>query len=218
MVKVKICGIKSREDAALVCRYGADYLGFIFINGTPRCLKVDEASAIIKDVSVDMKDGVFLAGLFLNKEPEEVSSIVLECGLGMAQLQGEESPDDCAKVKKLSGCLIAKTVKVTGKILSVGPYVLSDYDMCDFFVFDTFHPLMAGGTGQRFDWKIAQSGMAAAGKPFFVAGGLNPGNVAEAVREFKPYGVDVSSGVEIDPGKKDKKLLKEFIENAKARQ
>ena len=121
-------------------------------------------------------------------------------------------------LKKKVDCRIAKTFKVTASGLVSGSHSPKDYDMCDYFVFDTFHPSMSGGTGETFDWKLLREESSRINKPFFVAGGLNPGNVVHAVKMLNPYGVDVSSGVESSPGKKDKRLLKEFIENAKTSQ
>ena len=216
MVKVKICGIKNTEDAAVSCEYGADYLGFIFIKDTPRFLRKQEAADIIKAIPAQLKDKISLVGLFRNEDPEEISSAILECGLNMVQLQGEEKPGECDVIKKKTGCCVAKAFKVTGTALAVGSYSPVDYAACDYFVFDTFHPRMYGGTGEVFDWKMLDVNRPLINKPFFVAGGLNPGNVAGAVLSLKPYGVDVSSGVESSPGKKDIKLLKEFIKNAKA--
>lgn len=216
MVKVKVCGIKDAESALAACEYGADYLGFIFVKDTPRALKKSEAAFLVKGIPKSFKKGVLTVGLFKNESPEEVVSTVLMCGLDMVQLQGEEKPEECAFIKKKAGCFVAKAFKVTPSGVDFGGHAAGCYEACDYFVFDTFHPSMSGGTGETFDWKVLAAESHSINKPFFVAGGLDPDNVKKAITALKPYGVDVSSGVESSPGKKDKKMLKEFIENAKA--
>ncbi|MFA6635912.1 MAG: phosphoribosylanthranilate isomerase [Candidatus Omnitrophota bacterium] len=215
MVKVKICGIKRLEDAVVSCECGADYLGLIFVEGTPRCVNKDEAACLVRSLRRDFEKKIPVAGLFLDEDPEKVISAVIECGLDMVQLQGVETPEQCALIKAKTGSCVAKTFRVDKAGGIYGKLSLRDYDGCDFFVFDTFHPGMAGGTGEVFDWKSLVSESSNAKKPFFLAGGLYPGNVGSAVKTLRPYGVDVSSGVEESPGKKDKKKIKEFIENAK---
>ncbi|MGB2601157.1 MAG: phosphoribosylanthranilate isomerase [Candidatus Omnitrophota bacterium] len=214
MVKVKICGITSFEDADKACEYGADFLGFIFVKGTPRCIDPFEASDIIQKLK-ERFDHVGMVGLFKDEDIVKVREVVSSCNLDHVQLHGGELPGYCRELKAVTGVKIIKAFKVDGDILSHGSHRISDYADADYFVFDTYHPLVAGGTGVQFDWD-ALSGLNddIRGRSF-VAGGLAPDNVAEAVRTVKPYGVDVSSGVEESPGKKDDKLLKEFIENAK---
>jgi phosphoribosylanthranilate isomerase len=215
MVKVKICGIKRLEDALVSCEYGADYLGLIFVEGTPRCINTGEAACLVRSLRLDFEKKVPVAGLFMDEDAEKVISAVVECGLDMVQLQGEETPEQCALIKERTGSYVAKTFRMDKSGMISGKLSPRDYDGCDFFVFDTFHPEMAGGTGEVFDWKGLLSESANTKKPFFLAGGLCPGNVGSAVKTLRPYGVDVSSGVEMSPGKKDRKKLKEFIENAK---
>lgn len=215
MVQVKICGIKSLEDALISCRYGADYLGFIFINGTPRYCARDEAASMIKKIPLRVRNKVILTGLFNNEDPKEVCSIVSFCGLDMVQLQGQESPEECAFIKRESGAYVAKALKVKHSGVVMAKFLPEDYNGCDYFVFDTFDQEKAGGTGITFEWKNFSETCLSFNKPFFVAGGLNPGNVACAVKTLDPFGVDVSSGVEISPGHKDIKKVKEFIKNAK---
>lgn len=218
MVKVKICGITSLEDALAACEYGADYLGFIFVEGTPRFTAKDKVVNIAGSIPKSLRSGVLLTGLFKDAPWEEVVKTVIACGIDMVQLQGQETPSECAKIKKKTGIAVAKAIKVGVDGITKGKYSLDDYAECDYFVFDTFHPEMSGGTGTAFNWKALASECSSIDKPFFVAGGLNPENVAMAVNILKPYGVDVSSGVEKAVAKKDKKMLKEFIENAKAKQ
>ena len=215
MVKVKICGLTNLEDALAASSYGADLLGFIFIEGTPRALTKEKAKEIIDSLSGEARGKVSIVGLFKDDDVDRVIETAEFCSLDYIQLHGEESPDYCSSIKKETNCKVLKVFKVDGGIIPNGPYVTGDYIDVDYFVFDTFHPEDAGGTGMSFDWGALFASEAKIDKPFFVAGGLNPLNVAEAVSALKPYGVDVSSGVEEETAKKDSKLLKEFIKNAK---
>ncbi|HPN73310.1 MAG TPA: phosphoribosylanthranilate isomerase [Candidatus Omnitrophota bacterium] len=215
MVKVKICGLKDPESVGYACEYGADYLGFILIGGTPRFLDNKEAAALVKGIPGKFRKNMVTVGLFRNQSIGKVSSAVAECSFDMVQLQGEESPEDCAFIKKETGCLVAKAFKVGSGGLVLEKYSLADYGACDYFMFDTYHAGISGGTGETFEWGKLSAERSLDLKPFFVAGGLNPLNVKMAIEATRPYGVDVSSGVETSPGKKDKRLLKEFIKNAK---
>jgi phosphoribosylanthranilate isomerase len=221
LVKVKICGVTNLEDARKACDYGADLLGFIFVEGTPRAVGSGTVRDIVTGLSGDHKDKIGKVGLFRNERPGEIAGIVSSCGLDHVQLHGDETPEECGSLKTVleqehhRQVKIIKVFKVKGKILPQGRYGLSDYEAADYFVFDTFHPKVPGGTGTRFDWEVLIKVKDSIEKPFFIAGGLTPENVSDAVRAVRPYGVDVSSGVESSPGKKDEKLLKEFIENAK---
>jgi phosphoribosylanthranilate isomerase len=214
-VKVKICGIKNADDAQAACENGADSVGFVFVKETPRYVSKEEVSGILKCISSPIRERVFFTGLFKDDSLESIVSIVSGCGLDRVQLQGTESPADCEFIKKKTGASIMKVFKVYDSVLPNGRYMPGDYEAADYFVFDTFHPYMSGGTGLRFDWDALVKAKPGLLKPFFLAGGLNPSNVAAAVRTVGPHGVDVSSGVEEFPGKKDIKLLKEFIKNAK---
>jgi len=218
-VKVKICGLTNLEDAAAACKYGADLLGFIFVKGTPRY--IGNIKNIILDLPAEVKSAAGIVGLFRDEELDEVAGIVSECGLDHVQLHGDETPEYCRELKDIlqkkhnMALKIIKTFKVADAILPHGKYSFEDYENADYFVFDTFHPHVMGGTGLRFDWKVLIKERDRIKKPFFIAGGLTPENVPEAIKAVCPYGVDVASGVESSPGRKDEKLLKEFIHNAK---
>jgi phosphoribosylanthranilate isomerase len=221
MVKVKICGLTNLDDALKACEYGADLLGFIFVENTPRCVDPDSACRIVREVRKKYSS-IGAVGLFKDAKINDVVGTVLHCDMDYIQLHGHEVPYDCGEIKKKLAELkapvqhrILKVFKVDEKILPQGEYVLDDYKDADYFVFDTYHPEVPGGTGARFDWEVLNREKGRIKKEFFIAGGLNPGNVSEAVSKVRPYGVDVSSGVEEAPGKKNWKLLKEFIENAK---
>ena len=211
MTKVKICGLTNTEDAILACTCGADLVGFLFAEESPRFIIPHEVKKIIQELPGD----VGKVGLFKDHTLEEVKKSVEFCRLDHVQLHGDESPMFCEELRKMlnaSGVdiTIIKTFKVRDRILGISP---CEYADADYYLFDTYHPKMMGGTGIRFDWDVLRGFKS--GKPFFVAGGLDPENVAAAIKELQPYGVDTSSGVEKFVGKKDKKKIKEFILNAK---
>ncbi|MDD3089448.1 MAG: phosphoribosylanthranilate isomerase [Candidatus Omnitrophica bacterium] len=219
MVKVKICGITNTEDAALAVSYGADLLGFVFVPGTPRYVEADIVRSIVKDLSAGMDGSTGLVGLFRDQDPDVIEKVVKECGLGYVQLHGDESPETCVELKKrIPEIRIMKVFKVRKGIMPCGVFGPEDYAEADLYLFDTYHPELSGGTGRAFDWPSLKKSRAKLERPFFVAGGLDPMNVSEVVKALRPCGVDVSSGVESSTGKKDKALMKEFIENARKHQ
>lgn len=215
VVKIKICGITRQEDAVNACECGADILGFIFVKGTVRYVSPERVRGMVKNIRYHGSRNVGFAGLFKDEDPETVVSISLECGLDHVQLQGQEDPGSCEFIKKRTGADIMKVFKVRDRIMSNGPYFPRDYPAADYLVFDTFHPDKAGGTGTVFEWGSLMKAKSMICKPFFLAGGLDPYNVSDAIRRVDPYGVDVSSGVEKVAGEKDAELLKEFVSNAR---
>ena len=221
IIKVKICGVTNLEDARRACAFGADLLGFIFVGNTPRAVCKETARKVILGLEETARRGAGMVGLFKDAEKEEVAEAVSYCGFDFVQLHGSETPSYCAELKEMLGShggrevRIMKVFKVDEEILPAGGHVHGDYPDVDHFVFDTFHPDLAGGTGGVFNWEVIARERDKLKKPFFIAGGLSPENVVAAVKATRPYGVDVSSGVESSPGKKDEDLLKEFITNAK---
>lgn len=211
MVKVKICGVTNEADARMALESGADLLGFIFIEGTPRAVEKETVREIVS--ALGAAEGI--TGLFRDESVDVVAETVRYCGMDYVQLHGKESPEYCRALKEYVPVKVIKAFKVADSVLPHDSYSFKDYESVEYFVFDTFHPDISGGTGSRFDWKVIKDIREDIPRPFFVAGGLDPYNVGDAVKEVRPYGVDVSSGVEAVPGKKDSKLLKEFIENAK---
>lgn len=212
MVKIKICGLTNLEDALKACEYGADLLGFLFAPESPRYVDVELVKKIIKEIP----RGIEKVGLFKDQVLDEVVKNVIDCGLSAVQLHGNESPEYCGDLidrleQEGRGIKVIKTFKVKYKILASMP--LEAYEAADYYLFDTFHPKMMGGTGVKFDWEILKDFKGE--RPFFLAGGLTPCNVEEAIKKVRPYGVDVSSGVERTIGEKDGKKVKEFIQNAK---
>ena len=201
-VKVKICGITNAEDAQAAVAAGADLLGFVFYDGSPRHVTVEQAAAIARIVP----PFVVRVGLFVNAPEELVGEAMSACGLQLLQFHGDETPEYCRQFGAMS--MKAFRVKDAETIRT-----LPDFPT-DAWLLDAFVPGQRGGTGHSFNWDLAIEAVKL-GKPVFLAGGLTPENVAEAVRKVRPYGVDVSSGVESAPGKKDHAKVRAFIQAAK---
>jgi phosphoribosylanthranilate isomerase len=197
MVRVKICGITSPEDALMAVEAGADALGFVFFQGSPRCISIEQAAAIIRR----LPPFVQTVGLFVNEELALVNSIADQCRLDLVQLHGEEAPEYCDNVRRR--VIKAFRVKDHSVLESMANYHVA---AC---LLDAWSPVMHGGTGTTFNWEIAAR--AASLQRIILAGGLTPENVAGAVAAVKPYAVDVSSGVESAPGKKDAGAVTSFI-------
>jgi len=204
MVKVKICGITNLIDALKAQEFGADFLGFVFFDKSPRRLAAAEANLIIRE----LPKGSVKVGLFLDQDIQFVKDTAEKCRLDILQLHGNENPGYVARLKKHFTIIKAFRIKDASSIAGV-----NDYKDVDYYLFDTYVKGMPGGTGRSFNWDILKDG--AFKRPVFLAGGLDPKNVAEAVGRVNPYAVDVASGVEEAPGRKNHNLLKEFIENAK---
>jgi phosphoribosylanthranilate isomerase len=202
MIKVKICGITNLEDALTAIDAGADALGFVFHPKSPRHVFPEQAAAIIRHLPPFMQT----VGLFVDEPLDMVNATVDQCGLDLVQLHGVEKPGYCDSVRRR----VIKTFRVKD-ITSLEP--MRDYRVAAFLL-DAWSPAAHGGTGQTFNWEIASC--AAQSNRIILAGGLTPENVAEAVRNVRPYGVDVSSGVESGPGKKDSCRIFDFISNAKS--
>ncbi len=218
MVKVKICGITNPDDAVTAYDCGADFLGFVFVKNTPRYIG-DKRDFIFK-IPEMIRTSIGLVGLFKDEPVKEASRITAYCGLKYVQLHGNESPEYCREFKNTleekhgSAAKIMKVFRVKDEVLPCGKNMPSDYTAAEYFMFDTYDPEVPGGSGKSFRWDVLK-GNNAVNKPFFIAGGLTPANVAGAIEAVRPFGVDVSSGVERSAGKKDRRLMKEFIDNAK---
>lgn len=201
MVRIKICGITNLDDALRTVEAGADALGFVFFQGSPRNISPDAAAAIIRR----LPPFVQTVGLFVNEEPETVNAIADRCGLDLVQLHGDESAEYCRLVKRR--IIKAIRVKDASSLDAMGDYPVA---AC---LLDAWSPAARGGTGTTFNWYIAAG--AAAAQPIILAGGLTPDNVADAIAAVKPYAVDVSSGVECAPGIKDAGLVARFIRSCR---
>jgi phosphoribosylanthranilate isomerase len=204
-VKVKICGITNIEDARAAVASGADALGFVMYGKSPRCVKPAVASAIV----AGLPPFVLPVGVFVNEDADMVRRLMDDCGFALAQLHGDESASYCQSLGR--PVLKAIRLKDRGSFLALAEF--HGRANVRGFVIDAFEEHAYGGTGQTVDWALAAEAARAA--PILLAGGLTPSNVAEAIRQVRPYGVDVSSGVEERPGKKDPAKVKAFIEAAK---
>lgn len=199
MVKVKICGITNLEDALSAINAGCQALGFVFYRKSPRYIDPGKA----KDIIRRLPRGIVKVGVFVNAQPKTIRRIARLCGLDMVQLHGEESPEFC---RKLKGLKIVKAFRIKDRIAlqNILQYKSKMY------LFDTFINSRFGGTGKNFNWNLLKQAQRLR-RPIFLSGGLNEENVRKAIRIVRPDWVDVSSSVEIRPGKKDYRKIKRFI-------
>lgn len=200
--KVKICGITNIEDALYSVWCRADALGFVFYKKSKRYISPQKAKEIINI----LPPLVFKVGLFVNESIPSVKKIAKYCNLDFIQLHGDEKQ---SYLKKLKGLRLIKAIRLKDKF---NPRSVDDLE-CELILFDTYSKEF-GGTGKSFNWGLNKE-IRIVKKPYIISGGLNSSNVGKVVDMFLPYAVDVSSGVEEKPGKKDKALIKEFIKNAK---
>ena len=200
MTLVKICGITNLGDALAAVESGADMLGFVFAR-SPRRIPPETAARITGALSRD----IVKVGVFVDEKLEHVNEIVRHCNLNLIQLHGSETKD---YTQRLTTTFVkafrAQNEGVLDHIAEFG---------AETFLLDSYHPDKAGGTGRKFDLDLAAK--AARLGRMIMAGGLNPDNVAEAILKVKPYAVDVSSGVELSPGRKDHDKIKRFITEVK---
>jgi phosphoribosylanthranilate isomerase len=201
-VTVKICGITSEADALAAAEAGADAIGLMFYEGSPRHVTLEQAKAI----SAALPQHVMRVGVFVNAEEAFVHQALTECMLNILQFHGDETPEECSRYPVMT----LKAFRVQGEetLAQLEAYPSAGY-LLDAYVKDAL-----GGTGATFNWDLAVRAQEF-GKPIFLAGGLTPENVAEAVRKVQPFGVDVSSGVEIEPGRKDAEQMRTFVAAAK---
>ena len=202
--KIKICGITNLEDAQVAVHAGADALGFIFFSQSPRVVE----HTVVKTIVNQLPPFVLPIGVFVNEEQCVVRNIMEECRLGLAQLHGDETPSYCETL----GRPVLKGIRLRdrGSFLALAEY--KGRSGVRGFVLDAFSESAYGGTGKVADWGLAAEATKAA--PILLAGGLSPENVQEAIQKVQPYGVDVSSGVEASPGKKDPIKVQAFIRAA----
>jgi len=205
MVKVKICGITSAEDATVAVTAGADALGFVMYRKSPRFVEPTIARTIISA----LPPFVLPIGVFVNEEADWVRRLMDQCGLALAQLHGDESASYCENLGRPA--LKALHLKDRRTFLALAEF--QGRANIRGFVIDAHSDHAYGGTGQTVDWTLAAE--AARSVPILLAGGLTPLNLAEAIQQVHPYGVDVSSGVEAHPGKKDPAKVKAFIDAAR---
>jgi phosphoribosylanthranilate isomerase len=202
--KIKICGITNIEDAELAVGLGADVLGFIFYPKSPRYIKVQDAANICNA----LPPFVVKVGVFVNELEYEIEKALHECLLNALQFHGDEPPGFCQK-------FAAKSIKAIRVRDEESLHAAAEYDV-DALLLDTYTDELRGGTGRTFDWSLAVRAKEFLSAPIILSGGLTTANVQEAVRKVRPYAVDVASGVEREPGKKDPEKLRRFIELCKS--
>jgi len=195
---IKICGITNEDDALLSVALGADALGFVFAP-SPRQVTMQK----VYDITRRLPPGILTVGVFRDEHPRRVIEMVHEAGLKGAQLHGHETPDDVA--------VVSRSVRWVIKAVTAGSVDARNAHQfgTDIVLLDAPHP----GSGKVFDWSLA--GEIAAGPRVLLAGGLTAENVTDAITQVRPWGVDVSSGVESEPGKKDARKLRAFIAAAR---
>lgn len=201
MVKVKICGITNWTDARRAVAAGADFLGFNFYPPSPRYIAPAKARRIVRR----LPRHITVVGVFVNEPEEQMLKIARVVGLDCLQLHGDESPELVSRLK-----LAFPVIKALRVQKSFRPAQLAQFKRAAAFLLDGFQPRRYGGTGKTFDWSIARR--ANRNGRIFLAGGLTPQNVIAAIHAVRPYAVDVCSGVEARPGKKDPARIKAMMQ------
>ncbi|MFV0436591.1 MAG: phosphoribosylanthranilate isomerase [Desulfopila sp.] len=207
--RIKVCGMTTVEDAEEAIRLGVDAIGFIFAEQSRRYISPDK----VKEIVACLPPFIHLIGVFVDSDPVEVEEIIDYCGLTHVQLHGRESVEYCHKLaQSVSPCRVIKAFRVSPQTSAAdfAPYEES----VGGYLLDTFATEQAGGTGQTFDWSRIESFKAK--RPIVLAGGLCPENIAEAIRQVRPFAVDVNSGVEIEPGRKDYGRLYQLVQLVQA--
>jgi phosphoribosylanthranilate isomerase len=218
-MKVKICGITNLEDALVAAEAGADYLGFIFYPPSPRAVEPAAARDIAAHIRQTMPNPPLMVGVFVNESAESIARTLDETGLDMAQLSGEELPSLAGDPKsplygrayKAIRPATAAEAEVEAEWYAVQPSSVIRHPS---LLVDTYHPTLRGGTGIEMEWGIVVY-LFEHTPGIMLAGGLRPDNVAAAIGQLRPFAVDVASGVEAYPGKKDPDKVRAFIANAK---
>ncbi len=215
MFRIKVCGVTSADDASMAVEAGADAVGINFFRGSSRYVPPHHAAPIVSALG---KKAAAVA-VFVNEFPDEVVRICADLGIGVVQLSGGETAEDALRIR----LPVIRAVPM-GKGTGIEGFL--DYPCCSFLL-DAAIPGKYGGTGLSLDWEelgrtfggpvvlSGKDGSPPTSRPWMLAGGLTPENVTEAIVKARPFGVDVASGVESAPGKKDRKKVMDFVENAK---
>ncbi len=196
MTRVKICGIRSLEEARMVIKYGAWAMGEVFAD-SPRKISIEQAEQINRQLGED----ILKIGVFVNEKLESIKSIIKTCALDVVQLHGEETPEYAAEID----IPVIKSFSLTGP---VEPDYIKQWKVWA-YLFDTYSPAVRGGTGKSFDWRWLDG--VRSDNRIILAGGLNSANVATAINAARPLAVDVSSGVEFPGGGKSLEKIEQFI-------
>ena len=203
MTRIKICGLTRVDDAVACARFGADFIGLVFVDSSPRNVEVPHAIAIAR--AVRREAPVSIVGVFRNADRADVQRIAGEVALDLVQLHGETDDEAIASVA---------VPAIKAYSVETGVPDVSAHPSASWSLFDTHDAVRGGGTGRVFDWSLLDERVRT--RPFFLAGGLTEANVAEAIRQVRPDAVDVSSGVETVPGIKDPMKVRAFIDKVRA--
>ena len=204
-MRIKICGITKPQQGAKIASLGATALGFICVKASPRYVDADRIRAVIEQIP----ENTDKIGVFANSPVKEITQIAVNSGLTGIQLHGDESPEFCQQLRRdLPDIEIIKAlrIKAADDLSKVNFYL----DKVNTLLLDAYHPQQLGGTGKKLDWETLRNFNP--GLPWFLAGGLTPSNILEALALIKPSGIDLSSGVERSPGDKDLDLVAELFE------
>ena len=217
-MKVKICGITNLEDALVAAEAGADYLGFIFYPPSPRAADAATVCVITAHLRQTLAAPPLLVGVFVNETAASITQTLDECGLDLAQLSGDEPP---ALIGDPRSPLYGRAYKAIRPASAAEAEAEAEWyavtpssDRYPSLLVDTYHPTLRGGTGQAIEWGIITR-LFQQTHGLMLAGGLTPANVAAATSQLRPFAVDVASGVEAYPGKKEPGLMRTFIRQAR---
>ena len=207
MVKVKICGITSLEDALHACYSGADAVGFIIYPKSKRFIKAKE----VRKITSQLPPFLTKVGVFVNEDPRDVLEILSYAHLDFAQLHGDETPQECEYIGANRVIKVFR-LRTEEDVEKIRPYA----GKVRAILLDTYDSKVYGGTGKPFNWELAIKVKEEFPEiPLILSGGLNPENVKRAVETVRPYAVDVSSGVEAEPGVKEREKVEAFVKRAK---
>ena len=201
--RVKICGITREQDAMAAAEYGADAIGFVFYEPSPRYVSVERAASIARELPPFLTT----VALFVNADADTIASVVDQVGIDLLQFHGQECPDFCARHRR--PWIRAVRVKPDTDLLAAQAEFAAGRGL----LLDAYRPGVPGGTGETFDWERIPGELA---PRIVLAGGLNPENISDAVRRVRPYAVDVSGGVEAARGIKDPHKIKAFIKEVRS--
>jgi phosphoribosylanthranilate isomerase len=204
--RVKICGITRVEDALSAVDAGADAIGLVFYAPSPRCVSIEQAQKIVAAIP----PFVSVVGLFVNATTFEIQSVLSQVRLDIVQFHGDETPQDCAQVCAQINLPYYKAVRVKSDT-NLLQYAI-DFKAANALLLDTYSEQAYGGTGHVFDWNLIPKNLP---KPIILAGGLDANNVMGAIKQMRPYAVDVSGGVELTKGIKDAAKIAAFMQAVK---
>jgi phosphoribosylanthranilate isomerase len=204
--KMKICGITRLQDAELAVELGAWAVGMVFFDASPRACSLAEGQRI----ATSLRRKVELCGVFVNAQMEEIVGVSEQLGLTLLQLHGDEGPSFCGEAARRTGARIIKALQVSGMAdIQDAARFHTDFHLLDARSTEPGHEQLRGGTGETFDWALLAGRRSKV--PLILSGGLNPGNVGEAIERVRPFAVDTASGTESTPGIKDQALLRDFF-------